>query len=333
MARKAWAFFWTLIFPILVIVGVALIADGLIHGDAKELAQQTHRWVEWIWGIVAALVLFVIIQAGHRGKREVFGAFIDSRNRYSLARVQVALWSVLVISAWLAIVIVRIAADVGSNQALNVDIPAAVLGALGISSGSWVVATGVKDRKSRRRTTVNWNAKQDEQRARLQSEIDQLATHIARLTTRANDSGASATARSADRKTLARLKSRLVDATRDRDAIDKVLAIAEGAEGVLARNASPSDADPSDIFLGEEVSDSTTTDFGKVQMFFVTVALVFAYGATVLSMMGSADLIANGTISLPDFSESLNGLLGISHAGYLGTKFVDSQPSQEAGTP
>jgi hypothetical protein len=164
---------------------------------------------------------------------------------------------------------------------------------------------------------------------RLMDKIEDLQTQMAESINSKVSAGVHSKKEAAAQKALRRAKAELKVALSEKERIDKLLAADAEAEGVLASNPSPRDAEPADLFLGEEVGDYQTTDFGKVQMFFVTMALVLAYGLSLAAMIRSTALLADAG-SLPPFPDSLNVLLGISHAGYLGTKVSDSQPSEDA---
>jgi len=94
--------------------------------------------------------------------------------------------------------------------------------------------------------------------------------------------------------------------------------------GLLHVNDSIQDARWSDMVSGEKIQDYQYVDIAKVQMFFITILVVFSYGALIWAEMTSSGaqvlLGALPQISLPAFSASLVALLGISHAGYLTTK-------------
>lgn len=60
----------------------------------------------------------------------------------------------------------------------------------------------------------------------------------------------------------------------------------------------------------------------KFQNFWITVILLVAYMVTAFEHVGKAPTVAELT-SLPDLHQSLNFLLGISHAGYIGGKLPD----------
>ena len=70
-----------------------------------------------------------------------------------------------------------------------------------------------------------------------------------------------------------------------------------------------------------EVEGHERIDLSKVQMFFITLAVVLAYAGAINALMQNPLVIANPFgVALPAFSSSLVLLLGISHGGYLTIK-------------
>ena len=81
----------------------------------------------------------------------------------------------------------------------------------------------------------------------------------------------------------------------------------------------PAKANISDLFKGGEVSNAAQLDLGKVQIFYFTLILVFAYGV----QLGSLFLDSSGVIEkLPVLSTGMLALLAIGHVGYLTNKAV-----------
>jgi hypothetical protein len=70
------------------------------------------------------------------------------------------------------------------------------------------------------------------------------------------------------------------------------------------------------MFKGDEVTDCSQLDLGKIQMFYFTLVLVLAYGV----QLGSLFLAGQFFESMPVLDSGMVALLGISHAGYLGNK-------------
>jgi hypothetical protein len=90
-------------------------------------------------------------------------------------------------------------------------------------------------------------------------------------------------------------------------------------QGLIHRNEKPEEADWSDLFRGDEVSNYQVVDVSKVQMFFFTIAIVFTYGVMIWLSL-TPETLSAGHYEFPVFSESMNTLLGLSHAGYLAVK-------------
>lgn len=73
-----------------------------------------------------------------------------------------------------------------------------------------------------------------------------------------------------------------------------------------------------DLFQGDTVRSANELDFGKVQLFYITAALLIGYGLVVADSFASVS--ATGIQTLPVFNQAFLILLGISHAGYLTVK-------------
>jgi hypothetical protein len=104
------------------------------------------------WGI-SALVL--IACAGLVGRRASYfnakgeqkpggmwlGILIDDRERFSLTHLQTVLWALVFLSLLIAIFLARL---IGGADPLSMAIPPQILGLVGISGGSAVIATAAK---------------------------------------------------------------------------------------------------------------------------------------------------------------------------------------------
>jgi hypothetical protein len=100
-------------------------------------------------------------------------------------------------------------------------------------------------------------------------------------------------------------------------------------EGLLKVNETPQQATLSDLFQGDEIGNYQLIDLAKVQMFFFTAAILVAYGVALAGLLQNPGSLFNPLgVDLPQFSSSLNALLGISHAGYLTVKSVDQTKSE-----
>jgi hypothetical protein len=93
-----------------------------------------------LWLIFMALMGITIVWIGY-GITGVFDGFlIDSRNKMSLSRLQLVLWTIVVLPAFLAAAVFNFGA--GAEDPLNITVPPQVWGLLGISAGS-LVGSGI----------------------------------------------------------------------------------------------------------------------------------------------------------------------------------------------
>jgi hypothetical protein len=105
--------------------------------------------------------------------------------------------------------------------------------------------------------------------------------------------------------------------------------IVRDAEGPLYRNAKPKDARFSDVFEGDEISNTHLVDLAKAQMFFFTVISAFVwFVAAVRLLQGDAPFASSMT--LPDLPSGMVTLLGVSNVGYLANKLVNHTPTTSA---
>ena len=96
-------------------------------------------------------------------------------------------------------------------------------------------------------------------------------------------------------------------------------------EGVLYSNPGPTDARFTDMFEGEELANAQLLDIGKLQMFLFTAVIATVYGIQLYQLIAHNDV--SDDVSLPKVNDGLLALLGVSHAGYLGTKGITQTPT------
>src|SRR5262245_19739176 len=103
-----------------------------------------------VWWIIAFVVLLIL--AGLIGKQTTqryLGILIDDRGRYSLTHFQVVLWTILILSSGLGVLISQ------GFDPKNFVLPPQLLGLMGISAVSAALATGVKGAKDAPGATAN----------------------------------------------------------------------------------------------------------------------------------------------------------------------------------
>jgi hypothetical protein len=93
-------------------------------------------------------------------------------------------------------------------------------------------------------------------------------------------------------------------------------------QGTLYVNPSVADARITDMFQGDEVGNTAYVDIAKVQMFLFTIITIMAYCYAIYTNL------ANEKLEMPALSEGMIAMLGISHAGYLGSKTADHTPTK-----
>lgn len=105
-----------------------------------------------LWLVTVVIMTWILGTVGMRKKGKFFGALIDERNRYSLSRLQLVCWTVLVMSAFLVMALARV--FTGIDNALAIAWPEVLLGILGISAGTTVGAQMIKSNKATQTVTT-----------------------------------------------------------------------------------------------------------------------------------------------------------------------------------
>jgi hypothetical protein len=230
--------------------------------------------------LVTLCLLLMLVVLGVSTTGRALGILINERNLMGLSRFQTVVWTVVVLSAYLAFALVRIKMmATGLTGGTPIDDPLAIAmdwhlwALLGISTTSLVGAPLIL------------NSKKDEQPL------------------------PSATQRTA----------RMVQ--------EPVADINNNRRGVLYANGKMSDARLTDMFEGDELSNTAHLDLAKIQMFYFTVIAAICFFMMVFKLMvlGTSNLD-----HLPVLPDGLVAILGISHAGYLGSKGIgrtQTQPS------
>jgi hypothetical protein len=252
--------------------------------------------------LTLAAFFTVLGLATHGLKR---GIFINEVNRISLARFQIVVWTVVILSAFFAISIERVHAywDIcryipsivtDANLILNVTY---ACDCTGIRPDMFV-----KNILNPLDVGIDWT---------LWALIGISTTSLV---------GSSLILGGKSRKTP---DPGRVETTKDETGLSEE-EIIKNSRGTRYGKGSPSDSNFMDIFEGDEIGNTAYIDFAKVQMFSFTVVVALAYYIMVLQLiMGKppADIDM-----LPLIPQGLIGILGISHAGYLVSKGIDHTP-------
>ena len=95
-----------------------------------------------IWWIVSGLVLLILaVWIGRQTTKMFLGILIDGRGRYSLTHFQIVLWTIIILSSAVGVLIAK------GFDPTNFGLSSQLLGLMGVSAGSAVLATGVKATK------------------------------------------------------------------------------------------------------------------------------------------------------------------------------------------
>jgi hypothetical protein len=292
----------------------------------------------WLWAILALMIVAFVFVVGQGITGRYLGILIDQNYKMQLARLQLLAWTVLIISALLTAVFWNLNVQ-GDTTPLNITIPAAVWGLLGISVASTAGTQLIHGQKAQRQA----------------SDADRIA-RLSRISSRragaslASSNPALGVAAAATASNVASLKEQYrarqaslravqvtpppADPAAVQTSLQAALTSAESASaqletsiqaasadlgvrtnGLLAANATIDNATPAELFTGDDVGNDDTVDVGKVQMFLFTLALLVGYGASIAATFTGA---GRGAIAgLPAVDPGMLTLLGVSQAGYL----------------
>jgi hypothetical protein len=135
--------FLALAVPVLVLLGHRV--------EPTPVAYDLWRFGAWVFSLLGMIGLFV--EAGFTIRGRALGVLIDERNRYSLSRLQMALWTILVLATLYAVLMSNVVRD-GGAQALAVDLDYNLVALMGFSIGSLVAAPMALSRLADRPTST-----------------------------------------------------------------------------------------------------------------------------------------------------------------------------------
>ena len=104
-------------------------------------------WTKWIL-IMVFITLFTMLASGGVTGNYWLGWLINEQERISLSRLQMFLWTILILSAYISAVFANIKVGGDPLNALNITIPDELWLAMGISTTSLVASPLINRRKS-----------------------------------------------------------------------------------------------------------------------------------------------------------------------------------------
>lgn len=306
----------------------------------------------WFMGVVGQHVTGYEREENDRRKRFVPGRFagilIDNRNKMSLSRLQITLWTILVFSVITVIGLDRsipvlegsisqIAGETSSTEnagemhgALNIVFPGELLAALGISTTSLAAASLIKSGKTETKSNkvtmllddqIRLAQKEIEDIERFTKKRSEVVKEIEKWSLLDTEEA---------RANLNLLRPELITIENElnrrplekaQENLKQLQTLQDESKADIHINKNIRDAKWSDLFNGDLVSNFGKVDVAKVQMFYFTVLLIFTYGTLLWGLLSQEPAWQlSAAVELPPFSDSLVGLLGISHAGYLAVK-------------
>ena len=207
------------------------------------------------------------------------------RRPFNLGRAQMAFWFFLIYASYLSIWLITSALD---------TITASLLALMGISAGTALGEAMIDNGKDTSRT----NQVQDltAERQAVEQSISQTQSDL--------DAISAAPATSADQSNRDLLNRQLTDSRTRLGQIDQQLA------AVNALQATPASAG----FLRDILSDGSGYSFHRFQIFAWTIVLGIIFVSSVYN-----------NLTMPEFSTTLLGLMGLSAGTYIGFKFPEQK--------
>ena len=332
-----------------ILLGLMLLGTGL--PVLNTLAHPTR------WLVVLSVMVAILVVVGYRITNGVWlGILVDTTNHMSLSRLQITLWTLLTLSAYMVIAVPRVIGGLGDN-ALQITFPEQLILAMGISAASFAGSSLIQSNKKKKEpntellnATIESAKKalskaeteltdaEKENTAALQALVLEQGKYLALpdsadATTKKERADAVKVAKDTQEKTATKVlqlqEAKKKAQTDKENAETQKLEASAASEGLLHVNPKPSDARWEDLFRGNEVSNYLLVDMGKVQMLFFTVVIVFTYGHAILTMLYQLPMIMEPSgVNFPPISQSMDTLLGISHAAYLSNKTIDHTPTE-----
>jgi len=249
------------------------------------------EWVSpdtWLWGAfpaTAGLMIVAILAIGIVLNGRPEGLIIDNRNRMSLSKLQMLVWTVVVVSALAASAAYNVhhgfGAKPGDPGPLEITIPTELLFAMGIAAASFVATPTILSLKAQDDPT-------DDDVTAAQVPAPAPADPTA-----APDPAAVAAAQAASPSGL-------------------------NNSGKVHGRTDPAGARWSDLFSGDEVGNCNSPDLSKIQQFAISLLLVTIYSSQVIALFMGLQISHEKHIpSLPVLGQQFVMLLAISHASYL----------------
>jgi hypothetical protein len=279
-----------------------IIVAGLVIPSPGEKSAATVVSLQIAWLVVALLMLVTMAVIGVSLGKGISSILIDpERNMMSLSRLQIVLWTLVILSAFVTVGLARVRYSLSDatpavEEPLAIQLPQLVWALMGVSITSAVGSPLLKAAKAQRTEAQEQQQEQEVTIRKQQGEPAQAATYHNALEKRTRyDAEAQKTYQNT---------------------------------GALVKKNSWEMAKFSDVFMGEEVTNFMYVDVVKVQNFFFTVVAVVVYTMALASEIAKGAALT-ATFGFPDPMPGLVAMISISHAGYLTDKaFTHATPEK-----
>ncbi|HKE56773.1 MAG TPA: hypothetical protein VKB46_08730 [Pyrinomonadaceae bacterium] len=253
---------------ILILVTAAMFAAAwfLPHMGSQGISPG------WVYVMVMGLMILFMAVTGIRISGRPAGILINERNIMSLARFQIVLWTIIILSAFLTAAVLRIYSGISNALAIGLDEKLWAL--LGISTASLIGSPLLQSPKK-------VQVPKEEEVNKAKGALNETSIET---------------------------------------------------QGLLYRNPTIADAAFSDMFEGDEVSNTAYIDVAKTQMFFFTVVAALSYSIDLTKWISGTSVTATDA-AFPLVSSGLVAILGISHAGFLTGASTTHTPTDDKKLP
>ena len=274
------------------------LSVGLENGSAFDSVHEQPNFVPLtvispIYGLVAALLIAItlilllwLVRTTNIIREPGPPPVSGKRRPYNLGRAQMAFWFFLVYASYTTIWLITSALD---------TITSSLLALMGISAGTALGEALIDNGKD----TTKTNQIQDLRAQK--AAVEQAVTDVQAQVDALNASGAATVTDQANRDAMTR---QLVEGRTRLGQIDQQLA-------AVAEDAAPN---VSAGFLRDILSDGSGYSFHRFQIFAWTIVLGIIFVSSVYN-----------NLTMPEFSPTLLGLMGLSAGTYIGFKFPENK--------
>jgi hypothetical protein len=322
--NSRWGLWHALAFIGVVMLGVGVIVAGF----------RGEIWPIWIWlgllGLLAALTAVI----SHAYTHKWSGILIDDSNHYSLSRLQMLLWTMLILSAFVAAVLANIQLKLMVYVSGVIDPPVIVYTDPGTLVVDVLYYVGVVEETD------------DDGFLSVIDGVDLSQLNLAQPIRDGHVIYVPGIDESTPTHLIAQNNQRETDnpstplSVQIPSEVWLLLGISttslvavpliSGQKGEkVHKRGSIAEARLSDIIVGNEIGMGDKLDLGKVQLLYVTLIVIGVY------MVAVANLFLNtqfAIASLPALDGGVIAMLGVSHAGYLTNKAVPHNTGTEPTT-